>query len=334
MSQLVSIIIPCFNGECFIDRCFESIEIQNYSDIEVIVVNDGSTDQSEDKILNWKQRLNNRKISLIYVKQYNQGPGSAVNLGLKYVSGEYLTLLDVDDEYLPGAISERVEYLNIHNNVDVVRSNGWYVRENGKSLFVYEKSEKKNKVIFEELLKGNTNNWAGSYMVRVSALFEAYPDRNIYTSKYGQNLQILLPLVYKKKCGFIDQPHMNYNQQNNSLTKTKDEEKRKDLYLENAKGYREIREHMIELIVKEEYEKKLYMKVVETAYCRNIMKIASELRNRSLMKKSFTELKNKNKDEMKIEDYILYYSLIFPPIMIALRLFRKIKSEFIKKRND
>ena len=72
MNKKVSIIIPCFNGERFIDRCLHSIEIQNYPHIEVVVVNDGSIDQSESKILEWKEVLENKKISLIYIKQKNQ----------------------------------------------------------------------------------------------------------------------------------------------------------------------------------------------------------------------------------------------------------------------
>ena len=106
MNKKVSIIIPCFNGERFIDRCLHSIEIQNYPHIEVVVVNDGSIDQSESKILEWKEVLENKKISLIYIKQKNQGIGSAINTGLKYISGEYLLLLDIDDEYLQGALLE------------------------------------------------------------------------------------------------------------------------------------------------------------------------------------------------------------------------------------
>ena len=134
MNKKVSIIIPCFNGERFIDRCLHSIEIQNYPHIEVVVVNDGSIDQSESKILEWKEVLENKKISLIYIKQKNQGIGSAINTGLKYISGEYLLLLDIDDEYLQGALLERVQFLESHREMDVVRSNGWYVRKNGKSL--------------------------------------------------------------------------------------------------------------------------------------------------------------------------------------------------------
>ena len=111
--------------------------------------------------------------------------------------------------------------------MDVVRSNGWYVRKNGKSLFIYDECEKNIQDVFTALLEGKTNNWAGSYMVRVSSLFKFYPEREIYQSKYGQNLQLLLPLLHNKKCGFIDKPHMNYNQQENSLTKTNVEKSKK-----------------------------------------------------------------------------------------------------------
>ena len=65
MNKKVSIIIPCFNGERFIDRCLHSIEIQNYPHIEVVVVNDGSIDQSESKILEWKEVLENKKLDVL-----------------------------------------------------------------------------------------------------------------------------------------------------------------------------------------------------------------------------------------------------------------------------
>ena len=213
----------------------------------MVVVNDGSIDQSESKILEWKEVLENKKISLIYIKQKNQGIGSAINTGLKYISGEYLLLLDIDDEYLQGALLERVQFLESHREMDVVRSNGWYVRKNGKSLFIYDECEKNIQDVFTALLEGKTNNWAGSYMVRVSSLFKFYPEREIYQSKYGQNLQLLLPLLYNKKCGFIDKPHMNYNQQENSLTKTNVEKSKKKKSLDNANGFRDIREHMVQI---------------------------------------------------------------------------------------
>ena len=295
MNKKVSIIIPCFNGERFIDRCLHSIEIQNYPHIEVVVVNDGSIDQSESKILEWKEVLENKKISLIYIKQKNQGIGSAINTGLKYISGEYLLLLDIDDEYLQGALLERVQFLESHREMDVVRSNGWYVRKNGKSLFIYDECEKNIQDVFTALLEGKTNNWAGSYMVRVSSLFKFYPEREIYQSKYGQNLQLLLPLLYNKKCGFIDKPHMNYNQQENSLTKTNVEKSKKKKSLDNANGFRDIREHMVQIIIHDEREREYYLDIIQNFYWRSVMQIAGVYNDDILMKEAFLKLKiNKN----------------------------------------
>ncbi len=328
MNKTVSIIIPCFNGEHFVDRCLHSIEIQNYPYIEVVVVNDGSTDQSEAKILVWKRTLENKGIQLIYIKQKNQGLGSAINAGLKCISGEYLSLLDIDDEYLQGALSERVTFLENHRDIDVVRSNGWYIRENGKSLFIYDECEKNIDNLFTALLEGRTNNWAGSYMVRVSSLFQFYPDKEIYRSRYGQNLQFLLPLVYQKKSGFIDKPHMNYNQQENSLTKTADVSNREKLSLDNARGYKDIREYMVRLIIHDEKEKEYFLLLIKNAYWRGVMQIAGMFNDHSLMKESFSKLTIQK--AVQFNDYIIYCRLIHPEFVPILRLIRKIKSVFRK----
>lgn len=110
MDSLASIIVPCYNGEKFVDRCFDSILKQKYAHMEVIVVNDGSTDQSEQRVLAWNDRFRNAGIQLVYVSQENKGPGGAINTGLKHVTGEYLCLLDIDDELLESAVSTRVAF--------------------------------------------------------------------------------------------------------------------------------------------------------------------------------------------------------------------------------
>ena len=91
MDSLASIIVPCYNGEKFVDRCFDSILKQKYAHMEVIVVNDGSTDQSEQRVLAWNDRFRNAGIQLVYVSQENKGPGGAINTGLKHVTGESVT---------------------------------------------------------------------------------------------------------------------------------------------------------------------------------------------------------------------------------------------------
>ena len=320
--EKVSIIVPCYNGEKTIDRCIGSIYRQSYSTIELIVVDDGSTDNSKEKILAWNPRFLEKRYELKYFYQENKGPGSAVNAGLKLISGEYISLLDADDEYLPKSVEERVQYLQKNEDVDVVRSNGWIVRESDRFLFINDTAEKKRQDVFLALLRGETNNWAGSFMVRSKALFRFYPDREIYQSRYGQNLQFLLPLLYGKKCGFIDKPHMNYIQIGNSLCRTDDEQNLERKSLVNAAGYRDIRIHMVDAIITDMEEKTFYINVIEGGYWRSIMNIAALSNNAILMKTAY--LNKLNHEKPSIDDKIMYYRLTVPHKAFIYRIFRKI----------
>lgn len=107
----VSIIIPCYNGEKFINRCLNSILEQSYLDMEIIIIDDGSTDDSKQLIQKWKNIFSKKNIEIKYIYQNNKGPASAINTGLKYIEGKYLSLLDVDDIFLENSIYERVNFL-------------------------------------------------------------------------------------------------------------------------------------------------------------------------------------------------------------------------------
>lgn len=324
MNDLVSIIVPCYNGEKFVDRCFNSILKQDYARIQIIAVNDGSTDQSEQRILAWNDRFKNAGMQLVYIAQENKGPGCAINTGLKAVSGEFLSLLDVDDEFLESAISSRVAFLNEHKDIDVVRSNGWYNRKSGKNLFMYDDAEKKIGDVFSALIVGKTNNWAGSYMVRTSALFAFYPDREIYQSRYGQNLQLLLPLTYQKNCGFIDEPQMKYNIQENSLSQTSDPQVEMERLLENGSGYRDIRIHLIKQVVNNPEELQKYIRMTDIAYYRLVLNKAVNLKDKEATKKVYVDLKSIH--AITINDRINYYSVICPYAALPLRCIRKLAS--------
>ena len=324
MDSLASIIVPCYNGEKFVDRCFDSILKQKYAHMEVIVVNDGSTDQSEQRVLAWNDRFRNAGIQLVYVSQENKGPGGAINTGLKHVTGEYLCLLDIDDELLESAVSTRVAFLKSHPDIDVVRSNGWYNRKSGKSLFIYDEKEKRIDDVFSALVGGETNNWAGSYMVRTSALFDFYPDREIYQSRFGQNLQFLMPLTYKKKCGYIDEPQMIYNIQEDSLSKTSDIKKTEKILSDNLAGYRDIRIYLIEKIIKTPNESERYIRIVDIAYYRSLLKLAIDTRDEQLLKATYSNLKELS--GVTINERIEYCQYFFPYMVFPLRCIRKIKT--------
>lgn len=97
----VTIIIPVYNTEKYVIRCLDSIKNQKYENIQVIIINDGSTDNSEKIILEY---INKNSFFAEYYKKDNGGLSSARNYGLEYVKGEYLLFLDSDDYLTSDAI--------------------------------------------------------------------------------------------------------------------------------------------------------------------------------------------------------------------------------------
>jgi len=93
---MVSIIIPCYNAEKTIVRALKSILIQSYRDYEIILVDDGSTDNTKKAI---EYFLQDKDVKYRYIYQENAGPSKARNVGVKNASGEYVAFLDSDDEW-------------------------------------------------------------------------------------------------------------------------------------------------------------------------------------------------------------------------------------------
>lgn len=327
----VSIIIPCYNAEEYIERAIASVYAEEYPSVELIVVDDGSTDGSKDLILSWEERFCAKKWELRYVFQENKGPGGAINTALKYVSGEYLSLLDADDEYLPGSISKRAAFLQENPDVDVVRSNGWIVKGEHRRLFVLGEKERQCTDIFVPLLRGETNNWAGSYMMKTEALFVFYPNKEIYTSRYGQNLQLLLPLAYKKRCGFIDQPLMNYIQRSDSVSQVSNPKESLRKNMENAAGYKDVRIHMLQRIVNDKKRFDLYMRQIDAGYWKGILRIAGSHHVNELLREAYRKLKVLEKPSW--DDAMVYYHEVCPPVTILLRVWKKLL-RWIGKTDD
>lgn len=105
--DLVSIVIPVYNGERCIEQCVKSVLQQTYQDIELILIDDGSNDNTAD-ICN---QLVRKCKKIRYFCQENAGPGAARNLGLKKVQGDYVTFIDADDFVHPRYIEELYQAL-------------------------------------------------------------------------------------------------------------------------------------------------------------------------------------------------------------------------------
>jgi glycosyltransferase involved in cell wall biosynthesis len=109
-SPTVSVIVPVYNAERYLGEALESVLAQTYSDYEVIVVNDGSTDGSEQVALGFGDRIR-------YIRQENAGPGAARNRGIELARGELIAFLDADDLWLPGKLAAQVEFMETHPGV-------------------------------------------------------------------------------------------------------------------------------------------------------------------------------------------------------------------------
>lgn len=102
MSELISIIVPVYNVAPYITDCVDSILSQSYRDIELILVNDGSTDQSGTICDTYAQQ--DSRVRVFHLK--NGGVSAARNFGMKQAVGEYFMFVDSDDELVPGALNE------------------------------------------------------------------------------------------------------------------------------------------------------------------------------------------------------------------------------------
>jgi glycosyltransferase involved in cell wall biosynthesis len=105
-SPLVSIVIPVYNGANFLKDAIDSALAQTYSNIEIVVVNDGSTDEGKtrDIALSYGDKIR-------YFEKINGGVSSALNVGIKEMKGEYFSLLSHDDVYFPKKIETQIKFL-------------------------------------------------------------------------------------------------------------------------------------------------------------------------------------------------------------------------------
>jgi len=113
----VSVIVPCFNSEAFLPRCLDSVLAQNISGIEIICIDDGSTDGTSEVL---KQYADKYPSLIRYKRQENAGACAARNHGLRLATGTYVQFLDADDELAEGKITHQLQLAALNNNPDLI----------------------------------------------------------------------------------------------------------------------------------------------------------------------------------------------------------------------
>lgn len=116
-TKLVSIVLPTYNRAAFLEDAFHSISTQQYTQWELIIVDDGSTDNTSDIVTVFEQRAANK---VTYIKQENQGPAVARNTGIAVATGDFIAFYDSDDIWLPHHLKQSVHILEEHKDVSWV----------------------------------------------------------------------------------------------------------------------------------------------------------------------------------------------------------------------
>ena len=146
----ISVIIPSYNRDHLILKAVESVSSQTYSNLEIIVVDDGSTDNTSDVI----SEIDDPR--LIYIKHnQNRGLSAARNTGILAASGDIFAFLDTDDLWIRHKLNEHVRIFNSSSNISVVYS-GSYRYKNNEKIYIPPKCvPSKHGKIFNQLLFGN-----------------------------------------------------------------------------------------------------------------------------------------------------------------------------------
>lgn len=129
MAPKVSIVIPVYNVEAFLPACLDSVCNQTMRDIEIIVVNDGSTDSS----LSIAREYADRDERIVVLTKENRGYGHTMNMGFAHAHGEYIGIVESDDCARP-EMFESLYKLAVANDADLVRSNYWNMSQNGSAF--------------------------------------------------------------------------------------------------------------------------------------------------------------------------------------------------------
>ena len=206
---MISIIIPLYNKEKCIEKTIKSVIDQTYRDLEVLIVDDGSTDKSK-MIVN---SIHDKRIRYVYKE--NGGVSSARNLGVKMVKSDWILFFDADDFLLPNALDSAVRTINSYPNAEIIVG-GFLVNDNGR------------KKTFSNTLDGILKNPIKDMFYRkiYSRPGNTFIKNTVYTKmvlfderfSYNEDWLFGLNLLYKYKVAATKDIFMCYDKTNSTLS--------------------------------------------------------------------------------------------------------------------
>lgn len=205
---MVTVIIPTYNRANTIKRAIESVQNQTYSNLEIIIVDDNSSDNTKHII----DSINDSRIK--YIKQCkNLGGAAARNVGIKNAKGSCIAFQDSDDEWLPNKLQKQLEFME-SENADVVCCSYWRYMDKEKSIIPKYKIEQ-NINLYEKLFRENfigTPTIIGKKQCFNSEMFDESMPR-------FQDWELMLRMTKRYKVAFLNEPLVNAYVQDTSITR-------------------------------------------------------------------------------------------------------------------
>jgi len=224
MNKLVSVIIPTYNRAKIIKKSIDSVLAQTYQDIEIIIVDDGSKDNTKELI----ESLNNPKIKYFY--QENAGASAARNTGIKNASGQFIAFLDSDDVWLSEKLEKQLDVFKNNENIDIVYSGFKWIEETGDKYEINRFKNYKTKKEFAKFLLCNMLPICPIVMIKKSVFDNiGVFDENLIVA---EDWEFCLRALPHHNFYYIDEVLTHFYRNNKSLSATADIEKMKKTHLD------------------------------------------------------------------------------------------------------
>ena len=216
-NPLVTVGVALYNHEKYILKCLESIINQSYSNIELIIIDDGSPDNSYLLAKNYLEKYSDKNITLITRK--NKGMCNTLNEIAKLSKGKYISFIGSDDFWFLNKIEDQVNYLESNDNITLVHSNSIKVDANNKEIGFLDYSSKLNSGnIYESIIYGKGGINTPSHLYKTSIYKEiGYYDN---TLKF-EDTDFWLRLTKKHLIGYINKNHSYYRWHGENLSDSK-----------------------------------------------------------------------------------------------------------------
>ena len=208
----VSIIIPIYNSENFIERCLESIISQTYSNIEIIIINDGSTDGTERILKEYEKK--DKRVKNIFID--NSGVSTARNIGIENATGDMIMFIDSDDYIDENFIETCMKYAD---EFDIIK--GGYVVEKGKRVNKEKLNEEYQcQKLIKDIAIGKFSGCCWGYLIKSESIKEIRFDKSI---SYMEDTIFILECLIKNNedIKIVNEVSYYYCNNENSLTKKK-----------------------------------------------------------------------------------------------------------------